>query len=79
MNSEILIQETIDKEGYDPSVLLPKSNKYIWVSCRVCGKSNRVKRCKFVDSNAHLECRKQELKNVDKDQFLLRMKDGLKR
>jgi hypothetical protein len=75
--SEILIQKTIDEEGHDPLQLKPKSNKYIWVSCRVCGEPNRVKRSKFLDSNAHAECRKEELRNVNKAEFSKKMKDGL--
>ena len=66
--SKILIQMTIDKEGYDPSSFSPKSNKYVWVSCRYCGEPNKTKKSKYTisgNSNCHKECRKKELKETD--------------
>lgn len=67
-NSMVMQELTIEKEGYDPYLLTPKSNKYIWVSCRYCGEPNRVKKSKYTisgNNNAHAECRKKELKEVD--------------
>lgn len=66
--SEILTTETIEREGYDPTLLSPTSNKFIWVTCRYCGKPNRTRKSKYTianNSNAHKECRRKELSDVD--------------
>lgn len=64
-NSVLLIEKTIAEEGYDPTLLLEKSQKQVWVVCRYCGKPNRTRYANFCRagySNAHAECRKRELK-----------------
>jgi len=66
--SNILFDLTEREEGYDPKNLSPQSNKYIWITCRYCGKPNRTKKAKYTNSgnsNAHMECRKKELKETD--------------
>ena len=80
-DSVILKDLTIEKEEYDPSNLAPKSNKYIWVICRYCGKPNRVKKSKYTmsgNSNAHMDCRKKELKEVDSTWSRDDVKDKIK-
>ena len=67
-DSVILVDLTIEKEGYDPNNTKPKSNKYVWVSCRYCGEPNRTKKSKYTmsnNSNAHMKCRIKELKETD--------------
>jgi hypothetical protein len=48
----VLREETIAQYGYDPSDLKPKSDKFVVVTCEVCGKSRSVR---FKDS--HRVCR----------------------
>jgi len=66
--SKILKNITIEREGYDPIFLKDQSNKYIWVTCRYCGEPNKVRKSKYYisgNSNAHIECRKKELSEID--------------
>ncbi len=81
--SVILKELTLEKEGYDPLYLAGKSNKHIWVSCRYCGEPNRVIKSKYFsagNSNAHMECRKKELKEVhstwEREDVKKKIKDG---
>ena len=42
---EILIQETIDKYGYDPNGLKPKSHSNVVVRCQLCGHIKELQKC----------------------------------
>ena len=60
--SIILVDLTIEKEGYSPSKYGKTSNKFIWASCRFCGKPSRLRKGQFTKNNSacHKECRYKE-------------------
>jgi hypothetical protein len=60
--SIILVEKTLQEEGYDPSSLSVQSRKYIHAVCRFCGKSHRIKLFNFHKSGSacHKECRLKE-------------------
>jgi len=60
--SVILVEKTIQDEGYNPNKLGRTSRKFIWASCRVCGESHRIRKGFYnkAGSACHKECRMQE-------------------
>lgn len=62
--SKLLVEKTIVEEGYDPTTIKPKSDKFIWAACRVCGEPVRKQMIKYTLSNNTVihdgECRKKE-------------------
>lgn len=60
--SIILIDKTIEDEGYHPDQFGKTSNKFIWATCRFCGEPSRVRKGQFTKrgSACHKECRLKE-------------------
>lgn len=60
--SDILPELTIEKEGYHPDKLGKTSTKFIWASCRYCGKPSRIRKGFYNNANSacHKECRLKE-------------------
>lgn len=60
--SVILEEKTLKEEGYKPSCFGKTSTKFIWASCRYCGKPSRIRKGQFNKSGSacHKECRLQE-------------------
>lgn len=61
--SDILIDLTIEKEGYHPDRYKPKSAKWIWATCRYCGEPTRIRKQFYTqadNSACHKECRIKE-------------------
>ena len=62
--SKILVDKTIEEEGYHPDSLGKTSRKHIWATCRFCGKEHRLTKGNFnkTGSACHRECKLQEQK-----------------
>ena len=62
--SVILDDLTIEKEGYNPDKYMDGSAKFIWATCRYCGKPHRLRKCFFSRSGSacHKECKIEEQK-----------------
>ncbi len=60
--SETLPELTIKEEGYHPDKFGKTSNKFIWATCRFCGKPSRLRKGQFIKkgSACHKECRFKE-------------------
>lgn len=60
--SEVLIDKTIQEEGYSPDKFGKASGKFIWASCRFCGEPSRIRKGFFnkAGSACHKECRFKE-------------------
>ena len=62
--SKVLVKETIEKFGYDPSILTAGSAKWIIAMCRVCGKEHIIRNSFFNHSGSacHKACKIEEMK-----------------
>jgi hypothetical protein len=63
--SKILVEKTINEEGYSPSKYKSTSNKYIWAVCRFCGSPVRLMRGNYTKANnsaCHRSCHMEEMK-----------------
>jgi len=60
--SEILIDETISRFGYNPDILGKSSAKFIVATCRFCGKPHEIRKGFFNKSGSacHKECKLKE-------------------
>ncbi|MFW6172964.1 MAG: DUF7487 domain-containing protein [Elusimicrobiota bacterium] len=63
-DSEILVDMTIDKEGYSPDKYGDSSAKFIWAKCRFCGEPHRLRKAFYnrAGSACHKQCRIKEQK-----------------
>ena len=60
--SKILVEKTINEEGYSPDQFGEHSAKFIWAACRFCGEPSRIRKGFFNKSGSacHKECRFKE-------------------
>lgn len=63
--SEVLLQATIDRFGYNPNELGPTSSKFVIATCRYCGERMEIRKGFFNKSGSacHKECRLKEQSN----------------
>jgi len=68
--SKILVDETIQKYGYDPAIFGNHSAKFVVATCRVCGQPHDVRKGFFNKSGSacHRECKIKEM-NAQKSPF----------
>jgi len=66
-DSNILVDETVEQEGYHPDKWGNASAKFIWASCRFCGKPSRIRKGFFNKSGSacHKKCRLEEQRRQD--------------
>jgi len=62
--SVMLKDLTLEKEGHDPFNISKSSFKFIWATCRFCGKPSRIRKAFFKRSGSacHRECHIEEMK-----------------
>jgi hypothetical protein len=60
--SVILIDLTLEKEGYHPDQFGKSSSKFIWATCRFCGEPSRIRKGFYNKSGSacHKECKWKE-------------------
>lgn len=65
-DSVVLVDLTLEKEGYHPDKYGISSAKFIWATCRFCGEPARVRKCfyKRAESACHQKCRLQEQSTI---------------